>query len=313
MENSSAPFYFNLPMFVNIGHYRYLAFVFCLLLYSFMISANFVIILVVLRERTLHEPMYIFIALLSVNSLYGSTGFFPRFLVDLLVDIHLMSRSACFTQIYVFYTYISFEMTILGIIAYDRHVAVCSPLHYHRKMTHKAVVLLASSACLIPVFTIAVGLYLSVRLPLCGNEIQRIFCGNWNVVKLSCVSTIVNNIYGMFVTIITIIFPLLYVVYTYIQIVAACWKGPTEFKRRVFQSCVPHVISFVINSLTVFCDVALSRYNIEKISPFLAVIFSLEFVVIPPVLNPLVYGLKLPQIRKQILRLFTRLKKLSLN
>lgn len=306
MENNSASSHFNLTMFVNIGHYRYLAFVFCLLLYSFMISANFVIILVVSRERTLHEPMYIFIALLSVNSLYGSTGFFPRFLMDLLLDTHFMSRSACFTQIYIFYTYISFEMTILGIIAYDRHVAVCYPLHYHRKMTHKTVVLLASSACLIPVFTIAVGLYLSVQLPLCGNKIKRVFCGNWNVVKLSCVSTIVNNIYGMFVTILTIIFPLLYVLYTYIQIVAACWKGSAGFKRRVFQSCVPHIISFVINSLTVFCDVALSRNNIEEINPFLAVIFSLEFVVIPPVLNPLVYGLKLPQIRREILRLFTR-------
>lgn len=197
-------------------------------------------------------------------------------------------------------------MTILGIIAYDRHVAVCNPLHYHRKMTHKAVVLLASSACLIPVFTIAVGLYLSVRLPLCGNEIKRVFCGNWNVVKLSCVSTIVNNIYGMFLTILTIIFPLLYVLYTYIQIVATCWKSSVGFKRRVFQSCVPHIISFVINSLTVFCDIALSRNNIEEINPFLAVIFSLEFVVIPPVLNPLVYGLKLPQIRREILRLFPR-------
>ncbi|CAF94354.1 unnamed protein product, partial [Tetraodon nigroviridis] len=169
---------------------------------SFMISANLVIILVVSRERTLHEPMYIFVALLSVNSLYGSTGFFPRFLSDLLVDVHLMSRPECFTQIYVFYTYVSFEMTILGIIAYDRHVAVCSPLHYHTKMTRKTVVLLAASACILPLFTIALGLFLTVRLPLCDNKIQRVFCGNWNVVKLSCVSTNVNNIYGMFMTII---------------------------------------------------------------------------------------------------------------
>uniref|UniRef100_H3BVU9 Olfactory receptor n=1 Tax=Tetraodon nigroviridis TaxID=99883 RepID=H3BVU9_TETNG len=301
-------FYFNLTMFVNIGHYRYPAFVFCLLLYSFMISANLVIILVVSRERTLHEPMYIFVALLSVNSLYGSTGFFPRFLSDLLVDVHLMSRPECFTQIYVFYTYISFEMTILGIIAYDRHVAVCSPLHYHTKMTRKTVVLLAASACILPLFTIALGLFLTVRLPLCGNKIQRVFCGNWNIVKLSCVSTIVNNIYGMFLTIVTIIFPLLYVLYTYVQIVAVCWKGAAEFRRKVFQNCLPHVVSFVLNSLTIFCDVALSRYNIEAINPFLAVILSLEFIVLPPVLNPLVYGLKLPQIRREIFGLFAKHK-----
>nr|ABC43392.1 odorant receptor [Tetraodon nigroviridis]ABC43393.1 odorant receptor [Tetraodon nigroviridis] len=307
MENSSASFYFNLTMFVNIGHYRYPAFVFCLLLYSFMISANLVIILVVSRERTLHEPMYIFVALLSVNSLYGSTGFFPRFLSDLLVDVHLMSRPECFTQIYVFYTYVSFEMTILGIIAYDRHVAVCSPLHYHTKMTRKTVVLLAASACILPLFTIALGLFLTVRLPLCGNKIQRVLCGNWNIVKLSCVSTIGNNIYGIFLTV-TIFFPLLYVLYTYVQIVAVCWKGAAEFRRKVFQNCLPHVISFVLNSLTIVCDVAFSRYNIEEINPFLAVILSLEFILIPPVLNPLVYGLKLPQIRREIFRLFAKHK-----
>ncbi|CAB1440815.1 unnamed protein product, partial [Pleuronectes platessa] len=71
----------------------------------FIVSANLVIILVISRERSLHEPMYMFIALLSVNSLYGSTGFFPRFLMDLVSDSHLISRPACFTQIYVIYTY----------------------------------------------------------------------------------------------------------------------------------------------------------------------------------------------------------------
>lgn len=124
MENSTVSFYFNLTMFVNIGHYRYPAFVFCLLLYSFIIIANVVIILVTSRERTLHEPMYVLITLLSVNSLYGSTGFFPRFLMDLLSDTHVISRAACYSQIYVIYTYASYEMTILGIIAYDRYVAV---------------------------------------------------------------------------------------------------------------------------------------------------------------------------------------------
>ncbi|CAB1440807.1 unnamed protein product, partial [Pleuronectes platessa] len=142
----------------------------------FIVSANLVIILVISRERSLHEPMYMFIALLSVNSLCGATGFFPRFLMDLVSDSHLISRPACFTQIYVIYTYAGAEMTILGIMAYDRYVAV--------------------------------------------------------------------------------------------------W----------------------------FCDIALSRYDPDELNPFVAVILSLEFVVIPPVLNPLVYGLKLPEIRRHIIQ-----------
>lgn len=119
MENGTVNFQFNLTMFVNIGSYRYPAFVVCLLLFSIIISANLVLILVISLERTLHEPMYIFIAFLSFNSLYGSSGFFPRFLMDLLSDTHLISRPACFTQVYVIYTYASYEMTILSIMAYD--------------------------------------------------------------------------------------------------------------------------------------------------------------------------------------------------
>ncbi|XP_018537552.1 olfactory receptor 6N1-like [Lates calcarifer] len=308
MENNTVSFYFNLTMFVKIGHYHYPAFVFCLLLYSFIVSANFVIILVILRERTLHEPMYMFIALLSVNSLYGSAGFFPRFLMDLLSDSHLISRPACFTQIYVIYTYASYELTILSIMAYDRYVAVCHPLHYHRKMTSKMVFNLAAVAWVFPAFGLIACISLSARLPLCGNEIQKVFCANWNVVKLSCVTTVANNIVGMLLTIATVFLPLFYVLYTYLRIVIVCWKKSAEFKGKVLQSCLPHMVSFVIYSITGFCDIALSRYDVQDINPFVAVILSLEFVVIPPVLNPLVYGLKLPEIRRHILRMLPSYK-----
>ncbi|XP_071328201.1 olfactory receptor 6N1-like [Trachinotus anak] len=309
MENTTVSFYFNLTMFMKIGYYHYAAFVFCLLLYSFIVFANLVIILVILQEKTLHEPMYVFIAFLSFNSLYGSTGFFPRFLMDLLSDTHLISRPACFTQIYVIYTYASYELTILGIMAYDRYVAVCHPLHYHRKMTHKTVFSLAAVAWVFPGFVLTACISLSARLPLCGNEIQKVFCANWNVVKLSCVTTAVNNIVGMLLSTATVFLPLFYVLYTYLRIVVVCWKKSAEFKRKVLQSCLPHIVSFVIYSITGFCDIALSRYNLEEINPFVAIILSLEFVVIPPVLNPLVYGLKLPEIRKHSLRILSRHKK----
>ncbi|XP_068589988.1 olfactory receptor 6N2-like [Cebidichthys violaceus] len=301
MENTTVSFYFNLTMFVNIGYYRYPAFIFCLLIFSFIVSANLVIILVIFRERTLHKPMYMFIACLSVNSLYGSTGFFPRFLIDLLSDTHMISRPACFTQIYVIYTYASHEFPILGIMAYDRYVAVCHPLHYHRKMTSQTVWKLAVFAWICPAFFISVCIYLSSWLPLCGNEIQKVFCAIWNITKLSCVSTVVNNIVGMLVTA-TALLPLFFVLYTYLRIVLVCWKSSAEFKGKVLQSCLPHVVSFVIYSIVSFSDIALSRYNIEEINPYVSVILSLEFAVIPPILNPLIYGLKLPEIRKHIFK-----------
>uniref|UniRef100_A0A3Q2ZL13 Odorant receptor, family E, subfamily 127, member 1 n=1 Tax=Hippocampus comes TaxID=109280 RepID=A0A3Q2ZL13_HIPCM len=304
MPNLTLSPYFNLTMFMNIGPYRYLALASCLLLYLFIVCANWTILLTIFREKTLHEPMYIFIAcFLSFNALYGSTGFFPRFLMDLASDTHLISRAACFTQIYLIYTYGANEMTTLCVMAYDRYLAVCHPLHYHTRMTVKKALTLVGLAWLFPIFILTTVIYLSATLPLCGIEIQKVFCANWNVVKLSCVPTVVNNAVGMFVTISTIFIPLAFILYTYTRIMSTSWRRSAKYKGRVFQSCLPHMVSFVIFSITAFCDIALSRYNVEQMNPFVAIIFSLEFVVIPPVLNPLVYGMKLSDIRRHIFKM----------
>ncbi|XP_051260547.1 putative gustatory receptor clone PTE03 [Dicentrarchus labrax] len=300
MENETIVFHFNLTMFADIGYYRYPAFVLCLLLFALIVFANLVIILIISRERALHEPMYIFIAFLSVNSLYGSSGFFPRFLMDLLADTHLIARPACFTQIYIICTYASYEMMILGIMAYDRYVAVCHPLHYHSKMTSKTLWGLTAFAWLCPAFSLGMCLYLTIRLPLCGNNLVKVYCALWNITKLSCVYTLINNIFGFLVTTNMLIIPLVYVLYTYFQIILVCRRSSSEFKSKAFKTCLPHTISFVSYSLCLFFDVALSRVNVEKLNPLLAVIFSLEFVIVPPILNPFVYGLRLPEIRKHI-------------
>ncbi|XP_077472946.1 olfactory receptor 10A3-like isoform X2 [Stigmatopora argus] len=300
MSNSTP--YFNLTMFINIGPYRYPALATCLLIYFFIVSANCAVVLTICREKTLQKPMYIFVASLSLNALYGSAGFFPRFLLDLASDDHLISRAACFAQIYLVYTYAGNEMTTLGVMAYDRYLAVCHPLHYQTRMTVKKALTLVALAWVIPVFVLTIAIYLSATLPLCGNEIQKVFCANWNVVKLSCVPTVVNNIVGMFLTIANIFLPLFFVLYTYNRIISITWGRSAKFKGRVFQSCLPHIVSFIIYSIAIFGDISLSRYNVEE-NPFVAIILSLEFVVIPPLLNPLLYGLKLSDIRRNIFKM----------
>ncbi|XP_067373077.1 olfactory receptor 10A3-like [Channa argus] len=303
MENSTQPFYFNLSIFVNIGFYRYPAFGLCLLLYGFIVSANLVIIVVIACERVLHESMYVFIALLSVNALYGSAGFFPRFLMDILSDTHLISRPACFTQIYVIYTYAFCEVTILGAMSYDRYVAICQPLHYHSRMTFKTVQMLAAFSWLCPALYLSVSIYVTITLPLCGNKIQKVHCASWNVLKLSCVTSATTEIVATIGAITVSFLPVTCILYTYFRIVLLCWKNSSEFRGKVLQSCLPHVISIVIYCVTSFSDTVLNRYNLQGLNPFVAILVSLEFVVIPPVLNPLVYGLKSPEIRTHILRM----------
>ncbi|XP_075334683.1 olfactory receptor 10T2-like [Odontesthes bonariensis] len=308
MKNNGSlnSYYFHLTLFTDFGLLRYLFFGLCLLIYVTIISFNVVIILTVCLEKSLHQPMYVFICCLSFNSLYGSAGLFPRLLIDILSDTHLISRPFCFTQIFVIYMYASCEMTILCIMAYDRFVAICQPLHYHSKMTFKMVMCLIIFAEMYPVFVIAYGLSLSVNLPLCGNKLRRLFCTNWPVVQLSCVDTSANNIAGRVIAITTVFVPLFFVLYTYLRILHICRKSSSEFRGKALRTCLPHLVTFVNFSLSVFCELSLSRLEADEIEAVFIVFLSLEFLIIPPIINPLVYGLNLPQIKTGIFRVFSK-------
>lgn len=303
MENATLPNYFNLTMFMNLGHYRYPAFIFCLLIYVVIVFFNLAMICIIVQEKSLHEPMYVFIAFLSVNSLYGSAGFFPRFLVDLLSDQHLIPRAACLAQIYVIYTYTSYELTILCIMAYDRYMAVCHPLHYRRRMSRRVVLILSFLTWVCPACNLALSVSTAAQLSLCGNSIQKIYCATWNIVKLSCSATAVNSTAAIAGAVAITVVPFGFILFTYLRIVGACWRKSAEVRAKVLQRCSPHVVSFAVYSFTSFSDTALSRQPPGAVHPVLAIVLSLEFIIIPPVLNPLMYGFKLPEIRRHIVRL----------
>ncbi|KAK2840450.1 hypothetical protein Q5P01_014190 [Channa striata] len=301
MSNQSVtPSYFEFTLFSDSGSLKYVFFSVCLLIYMTIISANVVITLTVCLEKSLHQPMYIFICCLSLNSLYGSASFFPRFLMDILSDTHFISRPLCFVQIYIIHTYKTHEVNILTVMAYDRFAAICHPLHYHSKMTFRKVLYLLIVTVLYPACLLGYFMYQSSNLPLCGYKLHRIFCTSWSVVQLSCVDTIVNSITGQFIAVTTIFIPLFFVLYTYLRILLVCRKSLSEFRGKALQTCLPHIVTFVNFCISVFIDVLLNQYKVDEVNRLVIVVLSLEFLIIPPISNPLVYGLKLPQIRAVI-------------
>uniref|UniRef100_A0A3Q3PYW3 G-protein coupled receptors family 1 profile domain-containing protein n=1 Tax=Monopterus albus TaxID=43700 RepID=A0A3Q3PYW3_MONAL len=284
-------------VFADYGPLRYLFFSLSLLIYMTIISANLVIVLSVCLENSLHQPMYIFICSLCLNSLYGSTGFFPRFLMDLLSDTHFISRPFCFVQMYVIYTYVVHELSLLTVMAYDRFVAICQPLHYHSKITFRTVLLLLFLVVLYPACILGYLFYLASSLPLCQNKLQRLFCTTFSVVQLSCEDTTVISIVSQLVALTSIFIPLFFVLYTYLRILLVCRRSSSEFRGKALQTCLPHIVTFMNFCISVLCELLLSQYKIDEVNTFVSIALSLEFLIIPPISNPLVYALKLPQIR----------------
>ncbi|XP_039516109.1 putative gustatory receptor clone PTE03 [Pimephales promelas] len=299
MENGT---YFYFMLFENLGFIRYAFFSLGFILYCAITLFNVIIMLAIYLERTLHQPMYILISCLSVNSVFGTAGFFPRALTDLLSDTHSISREACILQSYVIFTYAANENTILMLMAFDRFVAISKPLQYHNIITPRFLTVLIVINLTYPMISLGITGILTSRLTLCGNKLFKVYCHNFEMVKLSCANTAVNNVMGFFILITTVIIPLSLILYSYVKILIVCQRSSSQFKGKAYQTCIPHIVVLLNFSIAIISEVTLSRVVTLELPIWLSVLISLEFLVIAPILNPLVYALNLPDIRKTILR-----------
>ncbi|XP_036379205.1 olfactory receptor 1496-like [Megalops cyprinoides] len=271
-----------------------------LVVYLIIILLNVTLIVTILLEKALHEPMYIFLCNLCINGLFGTAGFYPKFMYDLISDTHVISYNGCFLQFFVIYTSAVCDITTLTVMAYDRYVAICRPLDYHSVMTNKTVVKLLLFSWLLPACSGAVALLLTKRLSLCGSHIDKLYCDNLSMVRLSCESTIANNIYGYFVIIVYVSL-VIFIICSYSRLITASIKS-TESKTKFMHTCVPHLLSLISLITALIFDSMYARYGSRDFPQSLRNFFALEFLIIPPLFNPLIYGLKLTEVRKRVLR-----------
>ncbi|XP_074496667.1 olfactory receptor 11A1-like [Sebastes fasciatus] len=294
--NSTKFSYFTLSPFFDTRPFEYLYFIIVMSLYVLIICANLLLIVVICSNRSLHEPMYLFLCSLFVNELYGSTGLFPFLLVQILSDIHTVAAPLCFTQIFCVYTYANVEFCNLAVMSYDRYLAICYPLQYNVHMTYNKTAILIALTWLYPFIAIGVLISLSGSLQLCGNVINKVYCDNYSIVKLACSDTTVNNIYGMIYTAATICVVLL-IFYTYMKIFKVCFSGSKQTRQKAVSTCTPHLASLLNFSFGAFFEIIQSRFNMNNLPNMLRIILSLYWLTCQPLFNPLLYGLNLTKIR----------------
>lgn len=269
--------------------------------YMIIIFVNLIIIATICMEKTLHQPIYIFLCNLCFNGICGATSFYPKVLHNMVVESAAITYSGCMTQLFAVYNYVFCEFTSLTVMAYDRYLAICRPLHYHALMTSQKVVQLLLLTWCISLLETGVGMVLTARLPLCGRHLLKPFCTNWEVVKLSChVDTTVNNIYGFIIMVSHVIQTGLIVV-SYAHLVGAALRSHAD-RRKFVQTCLPHLITLLVFTACLVFDSLYSRYGSVYHLQALQNILSTEFLVVPPLMNPIIYGINLQDIRRKILR-----------
>ncbi|XP_040901906.1 olfactory receptor 10A6-like [Toxotes jaculatrix] len=306
MVNStiSALSYFILGAYLHVGNLRYFYFMLTASLYIFVVIANTSLIVVICVNRSLHEPMYLFLCSLFVNELYGSTGLFPFLLVQILSDVHTVSASLCFLQIFCIYTYGSVEFLNLAVMSYDRYLAICRPLQYNTQMTSNHVAVFIIFVWLYSFVKFLVTLSLNIRLPLCGNVINSLYCHNFLVVKLACSDTEVNNIYGLFGVVLTVLVPLLPILFSYMKILRVCFSGSKQTRQKAVSTCTPQLVSLLNFSFGCCFEILQSRFDTSGVPTALRVILSLYFLIIQPLLNPVMYGMQMSKIRNTCKHIF---------
>ncbi|XP_036455018.1 olfactory receptor 10A3-like [Colossoma macropomum] len=312
MENFSGEFMFMLHGLNDSKTNKHIYFSIGLVVYIVTLFVNLTLIITIILNKTLHEPMYLFICNLYVNGICGASAFYPKILADLFSDSHVISYTGCLLQIYIIYCYVFCELTCLTAMAYDRYVAICKPLEYHNIMTHQKVVNLLVFTWLFSILETSVGTALTSKLRLCGNDIDKLYCSNWDVVKLSCTDVTVNNVYG-YILIFSHVFQAVFIIISYIRIVRASMKSKTE-RVKFMQTCIPHLITLMNFTISLLFDLMCARYGKGQELQALRNILGIEFLVVPPLLNPIIYGLKMTQIRRQFVKMYNhRLKAVQQN
>ncbi|XP_026232760.1 olfactory receptor 1-like [Anabas testudineus] len=295
MSNTSSISVLSLSGFSATMNYRFTFFSLTLLCYCLILVVNVSVILTIILDENLHEPMYIFLCNLCINALYGTAGFYPKFAFDLLSDIHVVSYVGCLLQVFIIHSYAKVDYSILVLMAYDRYVAICRPLEYHSVMSVRRTALLVSLSWLVPLCCETMVVVLTSTLKLCDSLIQKLYCENWSIVKLACSSTTANDIVG----IIFIFFysgHVLFIVCSYLWLVKSALKS-IESRRKFIQTCVPHLFCLFNVSAALLFDVMYSRYGSDSVPENVKNFMSIEFLIFPPIFNPIIYGLILTKIR----------------
>ncbi|XP_037630456.1 olfactory receptor 10A6-like [Sebastes umbrosus] len=309
MINTTQVLHFTLSAYFNTGLFKYLHFIIIMSLYVFIISANLLLIVVICSNRSLHEPMYLFLCSLFVNELYGSTGLFPFLLVQILSEVHTVSAPLCFLQNFLLFFYGGVELLNLAVMSYDRYLAICYPLQYNMRMTSNKIAMLIAVAWLYPFLTCVVMILLSSSLQLCGNIINKVYCVNYSLVKLACSDAHVVNTYGLIASFGTIFVPLILILYTYMKIFKVCFSGSKQTRQKAVSTCTPHLASIFNFSFGAGFEILQNRFNMNGVPNMFRIFLSLYFLTCQPLFNPVMYGLNLSKIRVTCKSLISNLRR----
>ncbi|KAM6033112.1 olfactory receptor 14A16-like [Theristicus caerulescens] len=304
MSNGSSITEFLLLAFMDTRELQLLHFWLFLAIYLAALLGNGLIITAIACDHRLHTPMYFFLLNLSVLDLGSISTTLPKSMANSLWDNRAISYMGCAAQVFLFFFLIPAEFYVLTIMAYDRYVAICKPLHYGTLLGSRACVHMAAAAWGTGFLHAVLHTANTFSLPLCkGNAVDQFFCEIPQILKLSCSDTYLREAGLVVVTVCGAFGCFVFILLSYVQIFRAVLRMPSEQRQhKAFSTCLPHlaVVSLFI-STGVFAYLKPPSIS----SPPLDVVFAVVYSVVPPTLNPLIYSMRNQELKDALRKLVT--------
>ncbi|XP_062950947.1 olfactory receptor 2AT4-like [Cynocephalus volans] len=273
-----------------------------LLIYLLVLVGNALILVAVVAEPSLHKPMYFFLINLSALDILSTTTTVPKMLSLFLLGDHLFSFPACFLQMYLFHGLNCSEAFILVVMAYDRYVAICRPLHYTVHMTPQTNAALAASAwltaLLLPIPAVVQTSQMAFG-PMA--QVYHCFCDHLAVIQASCSDTTPQTFMGFCIAMVVSFLPLFLVLLSYAHILASvlCISS-REGRSKAFSTCSSHLL--VVGTYYSSIAIAYVAYRAELPLDF-HIMGNVVFAILTPVLNPLIYTLRNKDVKAAITKI----------
>ncbi|XP_034640153.1 putative olfactory receptor 52P1 [Trachemys scripta elegans] len=273
------------------------------MLYLIGLLGNFIVLFVVGKEQTLHKPMYLLLCMLALTDIAVSTSVMPMALCIFWFNLKGITVGGCFTQMFFLHMISVMQSAIQVAMAFDRYIAICNPLRYATIITNTRIAKLGLVGLIRAVLLMLPLPLLLSRQPFCGNHIiPHTYCEHIVVVKMSCGDTTVNRTYSLVVAFVVSGLDLTLVVLSYSLIIRAVLRiSSKKAYEKALNTCSAH-LCVILTSFILFLFSTLTHRFGQHISLHVHIILANLFFLIPPILKPIIYGIKIKELHDKVVK-----------
>ncbi|XP_006130134.2 olfactory receptor 52M1-like [Pelodiscus sinensis] len=311
MSNSNTTDFTNPSVFILLGipgleaAHVWISIPFCAT-YIVAILGNVTILFIVKREPSLHGPMYYFLCMLATTDLGLCNTILPKSLSIFWFNSREIYFSACLAQIYLINCFAVMESGIFVAMAFDRYVAICEPLRHSTILTNRVVAKIGLTVALRGSMIVLPYLLLAQQWPYCRtNIIAHSYCKHISVVSLACADIRVSSYYSLTVTVFVTGLDVFFISVSYSQILRAIFSLRSKDARlKTFGTCSSHLCAILVFYIPDVFSTVMHRFG-SNVPLYVLILFANVYLVVPPMLHPIIYGMRTKQIRDSLLWVFT--------